>query len=173
MNIYANLKGCFAVLLGKLGWEDFFELNRDGVFKSFFGLVLILPSFYLVAYVLQSKKNSEKYDSLFEVLPFTSITVILFLYLLSFSAMALIVAMVFDFQDRLQALVNNSSLVHCMAVYFCRGSFLFSQSWINSILFNKLYCFNGIFNNTNSRYLFSKKCTLFKKWNCNFNWLWY
>ena len=102
MNIYANLKGCFAVLLGKLGWEDFFELNREGVFKSFFGLVLILPSFYLVAYILQSKKSSEKYDSLFEVLPLTSITVILFLYLLSLSSMALIVAMIFDFQDRLR-----------------------------------------------------------------------
>ena len=102
MNIFANLKGCLAVLLGKLGWEDFFELNRGGVFKSFFGLLLILPSFYFIAYILQSKKNSNNYDSFFEVLPFTSITIILFLYLLSFSAMALIVVMVFDFQDRLR-----------------------------------------------------------------------
>ena len=70
------------------------------------------------SYVLQSKKNSETYDSLFVVLPVTSITVILFLYLLSFSAMALIVAMVFDFQDRLRPwLITRHSCIVWLSIF--------------------------------------------------------
>lgn len=102
MNIYRNSKGCFEVLMGHEGWESYFELSRDGVLRSFYGLLLILPNFYLIAYVVQRQKYDQVYNNLYEILPLSAITITLTIYLLSFSALALIVAMVFDFQDRLR-----------------------------------------------------------------------
>ena len=71
--------------MGHEGWESYFELSRDGVLRSFYGLLLILPNFYLIAYVVQRQKYDQVYNNLSEILPLSAITITLTIYLLSTS----------------------------------------------------------------------------------------
>ena len=56
--------------MGHEGWESYFELSRDGVLRSFYGLLLILPNFYLIAYVVQRQKYDQVYNNLSEYYPY-------------------------------------------------------------------------------------------------------
>ena len=99
MNIVAALSGSVKALMGRADWTDHFDLSRKGLQQSFIALLLTIPAFYLIAHAVQTQRASLL-DETINAVPLVPFTIILLLYLLCFSAVAYIFAMIFDKQDR-------------------------------------------------------------------------
>lgn len=99
MNIIAALSGSVKALAGRSDWVDHFDLSRKGLQQSFIALLLTIPAFYLIAHAVQVERAKMLEESVAAV-PLAPFAIILGLYLLCFSAVAYIFAMVLDKQDR-------------------------------------------------------------------------
>lgn len=99
MNIIAALFGSLKALAGRADWSDHFNLTRKGLQQSFAALFLTIPAFYLIAYAVQ-RQRAAMLETDISAVPLVPFAIILLLYLLCFSAVAYIFAMVFDKQDR-------------------------------------------------------------------------
>lgn len=101
MNPFTRLKGCMAVVGRLPNWERYFDLTKPALRFSFILQFLILPAFYYVA----STANKARAEALGEIATGPSLAIVGIIgivYLLSFSAVAYILTMVFDHQDRLR-----------------------------------------------------------------------
>ena len=99
MNPVAALIGSVKALAGREDWTDHFDLTRKGVQQSFIVLLLTIPAFYLIAHAVQVQR-AKMLETAISAVPLIPFAIILLLYLLCFSAVAYIFAMVFDKQDR-------------------------------------------------------------------------
>lgn len=99
MNIIAALSGSVKALAGRSDWVDHFDLSRKGLQQSFIALLLTIPAFYLITHAVQLER-AKMVEDVAAAVPLTPFAIILVLYLLCFSAVAYIFAMVFDKQDR-------------------------------------------------------------------------
>ena len=99
MNPVAALIGSIKALAGRADWTDHFDLTRKGLQQSFIALLLTIPAFYLIAHAVQLERAKILEDTVTSV-PLAPFAIILLLYLLCFSAVAYIFAMIFDKQDR-------------------------------------------------------------------------
>ncbi|MEP3889647.1 MAG: hypothetical protein ABJN69_04220 [Hellea sp.] len=99
MNIIAALSGTFKALAGRSDWVDHFDLTRKGLQQSFIALLLTIPAFYLIAHAVQVQR-AKMLEEVVSAVPLAPFAIILLLYLLCFSAVAYIFAMLFDKQDR-------------------------------------------------------------------------
>lgn len=99
MNIIAAFSGCLKALAGRADWVDHFDLTRKGLQQSFIALLLTIPAFYLIAHAVQVER-AKMLEAAISAVPLAPFAIILLLYLLTFSAVAYIFAMVFDKQDR-------------------------------------------------------------------------
>jgi len=99
MNPVAALIGSIKALAGRADWTDHLDLTRKGLQQSFIALLLTIPSFYLIAHTVQLERAKMLEQSVVSV-PLAPFAIILLLYLLCFSAVAYIFAMIFDKQDR-------------------------------------------------------------------------
>lgn len=89
--------------IGRLpNWERYFDLSRRGLKLSFLSQILALPGFYLVAR-LASEGRAEALAVNAPDIQIPTVALIGLIYLMSFSAVAYILAMVFDHQDRFRA----------------------------------------------------------------------
>lgn len=101
MNPLNRLLGCMAAVGRLADWERFFDLSKPALRLSFFLQIMILPAFYFVALTANKARTLSLGESP-EDPKLAVIAIIGFVYLLSFSAVAYILAMVFDRQDRLR-----------------------------------------------------------------------
>jgi len=99
MNIVAALSGSIKALMGRADWTDYFDLTRKGLQQSFMALLLTIPAFYLIAHAVQLQR-AKLLEDVVTAVPLAPFAIILLLYLLCFSAIAYIFAMIFDKQDR-------------------------------------------------------------------------
>ncbi len=99
MNPVAALIGSIKALAGHADWADHFDLTRKGLQQSFAALLLTIPAFYLIAHAVQTHR-ATMIDTEVTAVPLAPFAIILLLYLLCFSAVAYIFAMIFDKQDR-------------------------------------------------------------------------
>lgn len=99
MNIIAALSGSVKALMGRSDWVDHFDLTRKGLQQSFIALLLTIPAFYLIAHAVQLER-AKRLEDVISAVPLAPFAIILLLYLLCFSAVAYIFAMIFDKQDR-------------------------------------------------------------------------
>lgn len=99
MNPVAALIGSVKALSGRDDWTDHFDLTRKGLQQSFIALLLTIPAFYLIAHAVQVERAKMLEEAVGSV-PLALFAIILLLYLLCFSAVAYIFAMIFDKQDR-------------------------------------------------------------------------
>ncbi|WP_026942209.1 hypothetical protein [Hellea balneolensis] len=99
MNIIAALFGCMKALAGRPDWTDHFDLSRKGLQQSFIALLLIIPAFYVIAHAVQLQR-AAMFEIELSAVPLAPFAIIVLLYLLCFSAVAYIFAMIFDKQDR-------------------------------------------------------------------------
>jgi len=99
VNPVAALIGSVKALAGREGWTDHFDLTRKGLQQSFIALLLTIPAFYLIAHAVQVERAKMLEEGVSGV-PLAPFAIILLLYLLTFSAVAYIFAMIFDKQDR-------------------------------------------------------------------------
>ena len=99
MNVIAPLFGSLKALAGRADWTDHFDLSRSGLQQSFIALLLTIPAFYLIAHVVQIQRGQILEEAV-TAIPLAPFAIILLLYLLCFSAVAYIFAMIFDKQDR-------------------------------------------------------------------------
>lgn len=101
MSPLKRLIGCMAVVGRLAEWERFFDLSKPALRLSFVLQLLILPAFYFVALAANKARALALGEA--PVAPQIAVIVIIGLvYLLSFSAVAYILTMVFDRQDRLR-----------------------------------------------------------------------
>ena len=99
MNIIASLSGAVKALMGRSDSSDHFDLTRKGLQQSFVALLLTIPAFYLIAHAVQLQR-AKMLETAVSAVPLAPFAIILMLYLLCFSAVAYIFAMIFDKQDR-------------------------------------------------------------------------
>jgi hypothetical protein len=99
VNPIAALIGAIKALAGRRDWTDHFDLSRQGLQQSFIALLLTIPAFYLIAHAVQLERARILEEAL-GAIPLVPFAIILLLYLLCFSAVAYIFAMIFDKQDR-------------------------------------------------------------------------
>lgn len=113
MNPISYLKGCMAAVGRIPNWERFFDLSKQALRVSFAAQILILPAFYIMS--LSVAKGRSTALGNVEVAVNTPVIITLGLvYLLSFSAVAYMMVMVFDKQDRLRPWV----IVRHWSVFF-------------------------------------------------------
>jgi len=104
MNSIKLIKGCLAVIGRIPNWEQFFDLSKPALRFSFFLQICILPAFFIIASVaIDGRSALLKMEATPVNLP--AIAIIGLVYLMSFSAVAYILCMIFDRQDRLRAWV--------------------------------------------------------------------
>jgi len=99
VNIVAALFGSVKALAGRADWTDHFDLSRNGLQLSFIALLLTIPAFYLIAHAVQIER-ARFLETEVSAIPLAPFAIILLLYLLTFSAVAYVFAMIFDKQDR-------------------------------------------------------------------------
>lgn len=99
MNPVAALIGSLKALAGREDWTDHYDLRKAGLQQSFVALCLTIPAFYLIAHAVQLER-AKLLDSAISAVPLAPFAIIVLLYLLCFSAVAYIFAMIFDKQDR-------------------------------------------------------------------------
>ena len=99
MNIVAALFGSVKALASRADWTDHFDLTRKGLQQSFIALLLTIPAFYIIAHAVQTER-AKLLEAEISAIPLAPFAIILLLYLLTFSAVAYIFAMIFDKQDR-------------------------------------------------------------------------
>ena len=146
MNIVAALIGSVKALAGREDWTDHFDLSRKGIQQSFAALLLTIPAFYLIAHAVQVQRAKILEESIGTV-PLAPFAIILLLYLLCFSAVAYIFAMVFDKQDRFRPWVITRHwsifwLVLCVAGIF--GLYLIGVMPFAAVNYIALAAFLGI-----------------------------
>ena len=89
-------------VVGRLAnWEQFFDLSKPALRLSFVLQILVLPAFYFVA-MTANRAQAVALGESPEDPKLSVIAIIGIVYLLSFSAVAYILTMVFDCQDRLR-----------------------------------------------------------------------
>ncbi len=101
MNPLKLFIGCMAAVGRIPNWERFFDLSKSALRVSFMSQIFILPAFYFIA----STATQARADALgieAELANMAVIAIIGLVYLLSFSAVAYILTMVFERQDRLR-----------------------------------------------------------------------
>jgi len=99
VNPVAAFIGAIKALSGRADWTDHFDLTRRGLQQSFIALLLTIPAFYLIAHAVQVER-AKMLEEVVGGVPLAPFAIILLLYLLTFSAVAYIFAMIFDKQDR-------------------------------------------------------------------------
>lgn len=99
MNPVAALFGAAKALAGRADWTDHFDLSRRGLQQSFIAQILTIPAFYLIAHAVQIQR-AKLLEETVGAVPLMPFAIILLLYLLCFSAVAYIFAMIFEKQDR-------------------------------------------------------------------------
>ncbi|WP_409433280.1 hypothetical protein ACJ3XI_01920 [Litorimonas sp. RW-G-Af-16] len=104
MNPARHFLGLFAVVGNWPNWESYFDLSRGGIRASFIALALSLPPLYLIAYAI-GQTRAQMLGVSFVPPHVPSFIAIAAIFLLSFPIMALVLAMVFDAQDRFRAWV--------------------------------------------------------------------
>lgn len=98
------ISGCLAVIGRIPNWERFFDLSKSALRLTFLAQILILPAFYIIANsAVKGRSELLKIEAGSVSVP--AIAIIGLVYLLNFSAVAYIIAMVFDRQDRFRAWV--------------------------------------------------------------------
>lgn len=86
--------------IGRLpNWERYFDLSRPGLRNSFLAQIFVLPAIYLIAEI-STTGRAEMLGVEAPAVRLAPVIIISLIYLLSFSAVAYILAMVFDKQDR-------------------------------------------------------------------------
>lgn len=92
-------------VIGRIpNWEQFFDLSKPALRLTFFAQIFILPAFYIIASsAIAGRSELLKMEA--GPVNVAAIAIIGLLYLMSFSAVAYILAMVFDRQDRFRAWV--------------------------------------------------------------------
>lgn len=83
-------------------WERYFDLSRRGLKISYISQILALPGLYLIA-KFAAEGRAELLGVEADPIQLSAIGLIGFVYLMSFSAVAYILSMVFDKQDRFRA----------------------------------------------------------------------
>ena len=102
MRQFSYLIGVMAAIGRLPNWERYFDLSRRGLKYSFFSQIVILPGFYFTAKI-SSEGRAEMLGVTAPSIQLAPVLIIGLVYLLSFSAVAYILAMVFDKQDRFRA----------------------------------------------------------------------
>jgi hypothetical protein len=92
-------------VIGRIpNWDRFFDLSKPALKLTFFIQLLVLPAFYIIASsAIAGRSELLKMEAIPVNIP--AIAIIGLVYLLSFSAVAYILTMIFDRQDRLRAWV--------------------------------------------------------------------
>ena len=104
MNGFNLLRGCLAVIGRIPNWEQFFTLTKPALRFTFLVQLCVLPAFCIIASAaIDGRSELLKMEASDVNIP--AIAIIGLIYLLSFSAVAYILCMVFDRQDRLRAWV--------------------------------------------------------------------
>lgn len=102
MNLARYLSGCVRAVGRQDDWPDYMNLTRRGLHESFVALALTLPGYYIGmrAIVLHNagQNGIEAADA--AMLPLSVFAAMVIVYMLTFSACAYILAMIFDRQDR-------------------------------------------------------------------------
>jgi len=99
MRQFSYLVGVMAAIGRLLNWEKYFDLSRRGLKGSFISQILTLPGLYLIA-KLASEGRAELLGTEAAPIQIPAVGLIGLIYLMSFSAVAYILTMVFDKQDR-------------------------------------------------------------------------
>lgn len=102
MNPLSTLIGVMAAVGRLPNWERYFDLSRRGLKLSFLSQILALPGLYIVAKI-SSYGRAEILGHEAPIIQVPTVALIGLIYLMSFSAVAYILAMVFDHQDRFRA----------------------------------------------------------------------
>ena len=102
MNPLKHCLGLFAVLGNWPNWESYFDLSRRGLKFSFVALLASLLPLWLIAFAVQVERATRPEIDFVPVavLPFA---IVAGLWLLSFSALAYLIMMIFDRMDRTRA----------------------------------------------------------------------
>ncbi len=119
MILWNRFKGCLAAIGQSRRWEDEFNLSRAGLQASFIAQFFTLPAIYYIASVA-TKARAEALGQPVPNINGWAIVIIGLIYLMSFSAVAYILTMVFDKQDRLRPWV------------IIRHWFVFFMSWVGA-----------------------------------------
>jgi len=117
MNLARYLTGCLNALKGEERWRENFDLSRQGFQQSFMALILSVPAYYVIALgiIRERALRSEGTEAALSVPVFAIITL---LYLISFSACAYMIAMIFDRQDRFRPWVIARHWTAFFMVFF-------------------------------------------------------
>ena len=127
MNLAAFLTGSLEALKGDESWRERYDLSRKGFQQSFAALILSVPAYYIIALGITRQRANLSGEAEAAVLSVPVFAIITLLYLLSFSACAYMIAMIFDRQDRFRPWVivrhwTAFFMVLCVATLF--GGFL-------------------------------------------------
>lgn len=101
MNPFARFIGCVAVIGRLPKWESYFDLSKNALRWCFLTQILVLPAIYLIARQA-SQGRAEMLGTEASEINAAVVGIIGLVYLFSFSAVAYILTMVFDRQDRLR-----------------------------------------------------------------------
>ena len=102
MRQFLYLIGVMAAIGRLPNWEQYFDLSRRGLKYSFTSQICILPAFYFIAQIA-SEGRAELLGVTAPAIGLAPVIIISLVYLLSFSAVAYILSMVFEKQDRFRA----------------------------------------------------------------------
>ncbi len=91
--------GLFAVIGNWPNWESYFDLSRKGLKISFLILLLALPAYYIIISSVYAR-GAELQGLTRGAIPVPPFLIITSVFLLSFSAVAYLIAMISDKQDR-------------------------------------------------------------------------
>ncbi|MGB0906352.1 MAG: hypothetical protein ACPGVT_02570 [Maricaulaceae bacterium] len=116
MNLARYLSGCARAIGRQDDWHEYLNLTRRGLQESFLALALTLPGYYVGMLAVVTHNATE--DAAAAMLPLSVFAAIVIVYMLTFSASAYILAMIFDRQDRFKPWV----IIRHWAVFF--GVFL-------------------------------------------------
>jgi len=100
MNLARYLSGSIKALGPSPGWEVYFDLSRRGFQKSFIALCLTMVCLYLCGAIIEIHRAAQQGVAVVRAIPAAGFFLIACLYLLSFSAIAYILVMIFDRQNR-------------------------------------------------------------------------
>lgn len=112
MNLWRSMVGVLRVLGPTEGWEDYFDLSKRGFKQSFIAVALTLPFYYICALGVEAERARLLEAEAPTAIPIAAFGVILVLYTLTFTAVAHILSLVFDRQDRFRpwAIVRHWTL---------------------------------------------------------------
>jgi len=121
-SFFQRVLGCGAVIGRQDNWEQFFDLSKPALKFSFVLQFLTLPAFYLTAKLSSIARATALEQTALEI-ALTPVIIIGLIYLLSFSAVAYILALVFDRQDRLRPWIIVRHWCIFLLAWLCTASF--------------------------------------------------